>query len=116
MNIEQKLTSLKLYDKTFFPRDQQSALTSLTSQKLMRRGLFFSMKRIDDKIEVIRIKDGDKVKHTDTLKSMVANEYLLENSDSYRSIHVIVKRLNKSGIGEWSIEKYKDLVTVKRLK
>lgn len=113
--ITSQLLALDIGEQATFPRSKYELINASICQPLARRKMYFSMRSVNDtEIIVTRIGHKDKVKVKATIQAMKIGETMLESPERYPALHVTVTRLHKAGMGEWTMVKTKEMVSIKR--
>lgn len=110
-----KLRSLEIGQSETFPLSKLLYLQVL-STRFAKKGLFIRVTKGEKEVTAKRVNTLKRPNTKEELQAMDVGGKLIDHSDNYRSLHVTVTRLNRSGIKEWNIEKEKDLVTVEMVK
>lgn len=110
-----QLLEIKVGDFKLFPISKYGYLNSLISKRFNKNGIYFSLENLGKEVKVTRLKRHPQIKRKPGLLAMQIEETYIEHVKHYEALHVIVTRLNKEGVGEWSCMKVGDMAEIKRI-
>lgn len=110
-----QLLEIKVGKHELFPISKYGYLNSLISKRFNKNGIYFTLENLGEEVKVTRLKKHPQIRRKPDLLVMQIDETYIEHVKHYEALHVIVTRLNKEGVGEWSCMKVGDMVEIKKI-
>lgn len=115
MKITEQIARMEVGETKEFPAERYGYLNSLISSRYNKDGMYFSLKTVGSIVQVTRLQFHPRVKRKKSILSMQKGEVYVQHIKHYRTLHVIVSRINDESTGEWTCSKVNGMVEVKRI-